>query len=119
MNGRTSTQILKDLMDTPGISATVIVGRDGFIIEALGAVGKLDLDMLGASLSMVLVGADRMAGQMGIQLFEQITLESKDATIVGVPIGDAILAIVSPDSKSLGMIRLSAKKFIPELARLF
>jgi len=104
-------------MDIQGVQAVLIVAKDGFLIESLGSSKNVELDSLGASLSIVLQGVTRLSSDMGVPTFHSITLESAGTTLMCVPVGDAILAIVAPDSYSLGMIRLKAKKYVPELAK--
>ena len=117
--GKTSTQILQEILDIPGANAVVVVGRDGFVIESAGALGSIDLDTLGASVAMVLNGAENMGNELNLAAFHTLTLEAANAMIMCMPAGEALLVILAPDSKTLGMIRLQVKKQIPELAQLF
>jgi predicted regulator of Ras-like GTPase activity (Roadblock/LC7/MglB family) len=116
---RTSTQILQEILEIPGANAVVVVGRDGFVIESAGTLGRIDLDTVGASVAMVLNGAENMGKELNLSAFNTLTLEAADAMIMCVPVGDALLVVLAPDSKTLGMIRLQTKKQIPELAQLF
>ena len=115
---RTTTQILNDLMEIQGVQAVLIVAKDGFLIESIGSSKNVELDALGASLSIVLQGVTRLSTDMEVPIFHAITLESFGTTLMCVPVGDAILAIVAPDSCSLGMIRLKTKRYVPELNAL-
>jgi predicted regulator of Ras-like GTPase activity (Roadblock/LC7/MglB family) len=117
--GRTSTQILQEILDIPGANAVVVVGRDGFVIESAGALGTIDMDTVGASVAMVLSGAENMGNELNLAPFHTLTLEAPDAMIMCRPAGEALLVILAPDSKTLGMIRLQVKKHIPALAQLF
>jgi predicted regulator of Ras-like GTPase activity (Roadblock/LC7/MglB family) len=117
--GKSSTEILQEMLDIPGANAVVVVGRDGFVIESAGALGTIDIDTVGASVAMVLNGAESMGKELNLAPFHTVTLEAPDAMIMCTPAGEALLVILSPDSKTLGMIRLQVKKRIPELALLF
>jgi len=117
--GKTSTQILQEILDIPGANAVVVVGRDGFVIESVGASGTIDMDTVGASVAMVLNGAENMGNELKLAPFHTLTLEAPNAMIMCMPAGDALLVILAADSKTLGMIRLQVKKQIPELAQLF
>jgi CheY-like chemotaxis protein/predicted regulator of Ras-like GTPase activity (Roadblock/LC7/MglB family) len=119
INQRTSTDILQEIREIAGVSAVVLVARDGFIIESDGTLGDIDMDMLGASVGIVLDGAERVRHGLDLAEFQGLTLESDDAMIMCTPVGDALLVILAPDSKKLGMIRLRIKKQVPELAQLF
>ena len=119
LDQRNSTEILQDILNIPGANAVVVVGRDGFVIEAVGAMVKFDLDTVGASIALVLNGTERMEQELNIAAFHTLTLEAQDAMIMCTPVGEALLVILAPDSKTLGMIRLQVKKYVPELAPLF
>ncbi len=118
-DSRTTTQILQEMLEVPGIKAILIVGKDGFGIEAAGSFGKTDLDNVGASGATVILGTDKMAEELKIQAFNSLTFEAADAMIICVPIGDALLVLLAPDNKTLGMIRLQVKKAIPALEKFF
>jgi predicted regulator of Ras-like GTPase activity (Roadblock/LC7/MglB family) len=49
-----TARILEDLLKVEGVSAVLLVGRDGFVIEKAGDIN--DVDALGA-LSISLLGA--------------------------------------------------------------
>jgi len=119
MAGESSTQVLQEILNVPGIKALVVVGRDGFVIETAGTLGALDLDTLGASVAMLLSGAESMGAEMKLSAFNTLTLEAANAMIMCTPVGEALLVILAPDSKTLGMIRLQIKKNIPRLAQFF
>ena len=118
-NQRTSTQILQEILQTQGITAAIIVGRDGFIIESAGSLRNVNIDMLGASVALMLSGSERMGSEMNLPGFKILTLEFNDAMVMCEPIANALLVIMSPDSKTLGMIRLQVRKHIPELEQMF
>ena len=115
----TSTQILQDIINTSGARAAVVVGRDGFVIETAGSLGSIDLDTLGASVAMLLSGAESMGSELHIDIFHTLTLEASNAMIMCSPVGDALLVILASDSKTLGMIRLQVKKHAPSLVQFF
>lgn len=116
---RSSTEVLQDILGIPGVNGAVVVGRDGFVIESAGASGRIDLDTVGASVAMILNGAEKMGNELKLAPFHTLTLEAPDAMIMCTPAGDALLVILAPDSKTLGMIRLQIKKMSEELASLF
>lgn len=116
---RSSTDILQEIHEIAGVSAVVLVARDGFIIESDGTLGDIDMDMVGASVNIVLNGAEKVRHELNLEEFRGMTLESHDAMIMCTPVGEALLVVLSPDSKRLGMIRLRIKKQIPELKKMF
>ena len=113
-----TTKILNDMLEIPGLNAVVIVGKDGFVIETAGSLGQIEVEAFGASVALVQNGAESMSGELGLAAFHTITLEAADAMIMCLPAGDALVVVFAPDSKTLGMIRLQAKKHLPGLAAL-
>ena len=113
-----TTQILHDMLEIPGLNASVIVGRDGFVIESAGSLGGMDEDAFGAAVAAMQNGAESMSNELGLSTFHTMTLEARDAMIMCLPAGEALLVILAPDSKTLGMIRLQVRKRLPELAQL-
>jgi predicted regulator of Ras-like GTPase activity (Roadblock/LC7/MglB family) len=116
---RNSTEILRDVLDIPGVSAVIVVGKDGFVIESMGSTRSIDLDGLGAAAALIFNGAEKMCAQLELSRFNTLTLEYMDAMIMAAPVGDALLAMVAPDSKTLGMIRFQVKKLLLELDPMF
>ena len=113
-----TTKIINQMLEIPGLNAIMIVGKDGFVIETAGNLGGIDEDALGASVALIQNGAENMSSELGLADFHTITLEAMDAMIMCVPAGDALVVMFAPDSKTLGMIRLQAKKQIPALNEL-
>jgi CheY-like chemotaxis protein/predicted regulator of Ras-like GTPase activity (Roadblock/LC7/MglB family) len=116
---RTTTDILKDAIDVPGISTVVVIGRDGFVIEAGGDTEALSLDALGASLAHAVNAIETMGQELEVQNFQDLFVEYGEAMIVGRPVGDAIVAFVASDASQLGIIRFKIKSLVKELSSFF
>jgi DNA-binding response OmpR family regulator/predicted regulator of Ras-like GTPase activity (Roadblock/LC7/MglB family) len=116
---RTTTDVLKDVMDVPGISTTVVIGRDGFVIEAGGDTEAVSLDALGASLAHAVNAIETMGQELEVLNFQDLFVEYGGAMIVGRPVGDAIVAFVASDASQLGIIRYKIKPLVQELASFF
>lgn len=119
MAQRTTTDILKEFLDVPGISTAVVVGRDGFVIEATGGTRGLSLDALGASLAYAINGIEMMGKELQIRSFQDLSVEYEGALIIARPVGDAIIALVAADASQLGVVRYKIKPLVAELARFF
>ena len=52
-------QILEEFLQGEGVTAAVVVGRDGFVIES-AVSGNLDIDAIGAMVSTGLGSAEAM-----------------------------------------------------------
>ncbi|MCP4677858.1 MAG: dynein regulation protein LC7 [Deltaproteobacteria bacterium] len=107
--------IIKELNTAPGIHETLIVGRDGFVIDN---VGDMDSESVGAIISTA-IGAVEAMGRDCEQggLFE-IMAEYNGGVIIAAPIGqDALLGVVADSNANLGAIRHAVKKNMRELER--
>jgi predicted regulator of Ras-like GTPase activity (Roadblock/LC7/MglB family) len=118
-SSRSSTAVLKDILDINGVQAVLIAGRDGFVIESRGASQSVKIDALGALLANAINSLDQMGTEMGITTYKDMFVEYGSAVILSRPIGDALLALVSPDASTLGLIRYKLKSFAAELEQLF
>jgi predicted regulator of Ras-like GTPase activity (Roadblock/LC7/MglB family) len=116
---RNSSDVLQELLKVPGVTAVVVVGRDGFLIESAGHSAAVNLDAIGASLAHAVNGIEEMGSDLAVDRFTDVFIEYKRAVIMCSPIGDAIVALVSPDASKLGIIRHKARKCIDELASFF
>ena len=118
-NSRGSTQVLKDILEIPGIDAAVIVGRDGFVIESMGSSREVEIDTLGACLATAINSLEEMGKEMSVDRYQDMFVQYGGAVIISRPIDDAIMSLVSPDASTLGIIRHKVKGFVKELEELF
>ena len=116
---RTSTDVLEELLKVPGVTAAVVVGRDGFVIESAGGGTAIALDDLGAALANAINGIEEMGSELKIAKFQDLFVEYGRAVIMCRPIGDAIIEVTAPDASKLGIIRHKAKPLIDDLANFF
>jgi uncharacterized protein len=108
--------LLREMNTTDGVHESLVVGRDGFVIEH---VGDMDADAVGAVISTA-IGAIEAMGRDTEQggLFE-VMAEFDGGVIIAAPVGrDAVLGVVATAESNLGMIRHNVKKGIGELERV-
>ena len=84
---RTSTDVLEELLKVPGVTAAVVVGRDGFVIESSGGSTAISLDDLGAALANAVNGIEEMGGELKIAKFQDLFVEYGRAVIMCRPVG--------------------------------
>lgn len=109
-------EVLKGLNGVSGVHQSLVVGRDGFVINS---VGDMEADSVGAVISTA-IGAIEAMGRDCKQggLFE-VMAEYKDGVVIAAPIGDeAVLGVVADGQANLGAIRFSVKKGMKELAKV-
>lgn len=116
---RTSTDVLEELLKVPGVTASVVVGRDGFVIESAGGSTAISLDDLGAALANAVNGIEEMGAELKVASFQDLFIEYGRAVIMCRPVGDAVIAITAPDASKLGIIRHKVKPLVDELASFF
>ena len=109
-------ELLKALNTSAGIQQSVIVGRDGFVIEHLGG---MDADGVGATVSTCIGAVEAMARDTNQGGLFEVMAEYKDGTIIAAPVGrDAVLGIVADGTANLGSIRHAVKKSLRDLERV-
>lgn len=110
-----SKSILKELNSAQGIHVSLIVGRDGFVIDN---VGDMDADSVGAVISTAIGAVEAMGRDCDQGGLFEIMAEYRDGVIIAAPLGrDALLGVVADSTANLGGIRYAVKKNIKALER--
>ncbi|MCQ8893670.1 MAG: roadblock/LC7 domain-containing protein [Methanolinea sp.] len=103
-------QILGEFLKIDGVSAAVVVGRDGFVIES-AVSGKMDIDALGAMASTGLGTSEAMGKELGKGELRQMLVELDQGPIIMSPLSpDELIAIVAGNEANIGRIRYELKK---------
>jgi predicted regulator of Ras-like GTPase activity (Roadblock/LC7/MglB family) len=110
-------RVLEELVATGAVKACLVVGRDGFIIEAVGsdpsqleAVGAIAPSSLGAA---EVIGLELAQGPMSQAMFEF----EKGAILMSAVGPDAILVSILPSGANLGKARYDIRKFLPAIEK--
>jgi predicted regulator of Ras-like GTPase activity (Roadblock/LC7/MglB family) len=102
--------LLEDFLKVEGVSAAVVVGRDGFVIES-AVSGKVDIEALGAMASTGLGTSEAMGGSLGQGALQQVLVEFEKGPIILSPLSaDELIAIVADNVSNVGRIRYEIKK---------
>ena len=103
-------QILGEFLKVEGVSAAVVVGRDGFVIES-AISGKIDIDALGAMASTGMGTSEAMGNELGKGNLDQMLVELEKGPIILSPLSsDELIAIVADSTANVGRIRYELKK---------
>jgi uncharacterized protein len=103
-------QILGEFLNLEGVSAAVVIGRDGFVIES-AVSGKMDIDALGAMASTGIGTSEAMGRELGKGQLTQMLVELDKGAIILSPLSkDELIAIVAENASNLGRIRYELKK---------
>lgn len=103
-------QILGEFIKLDGVTAAVIVGRDGFVIESAES-GNIDSEALGAMASTGLGTSEAMGSELGKGEMHQMLVECENGPILLSPLSDdELIAIVAEKNVNIGRIRYELKK---------
>lgn len=102
--------ILDSLMKIEGITAAMVVGRDGFVIEAVSSEG-IDADAVGAIAAGSFGSFGSMGGELHLGPLGSLLLEYEMGPVAVSPAGeDAVLAVVGDQRANLGRLRVEMRK---------
>jgi hypothetical protein len=102
--------LLEEFLKVEGVSAAVVVGRDGFVIES-AVSGKVDIEALGAMASTGLGTSEAMGSTLGKGELLQMLVELEKGPIILSPLSsDELIAIVADTTSNVGRIRYELKK---------
>lgn len=103
-------QILGEFLKIEGVTAAVVVGRDGFVIESATS-GKMDIDALGAMASTGMGTSEAMGKELGKGELKQMLVETEKGPIIMSPLSaDELIAIVAENEVNVGRVRYDLKK---------
>lgn len=103
-------QILSEFLKLEGVTAAVVVGRDGFVIESTDS-GNIDTEALGAMASTGLGTSEAMGAELGKGEMKQMLVELENGPILLSPLSeDELIAIVADGNANVGRIRYELKK---------
>jgi hypothetical protein len=102
--------LLEEFLRVEGVSAAVVVGRDGFVIES-AVSGKVDIEALGAMASTGLGTSEAMGNTLGKGELSQMLVELEKGPIILAPLSaDELIALVADTTANIGRIRYELKK---------
>jgi len=102
--------LLEEFLKVEGISAAVVVGRDGFVIES-AVSGNVDVEALGAMASTGLGTSEAMGNSLGKGELSQMLVECQNGPILLSPLSaDELIALVADTTANVGRIRYELKK---------
>jgi len=108
-------EVLGSLGKVEGIRSAVLVGRDGFVIDAVGGTG-MDAEAVGAVISTGFGSSETMGQELKVGRLGQVMAEFDDGVLVSAAVGnDAILAVVTSANANLGGVRYQIKKHLKDL----
>jgi len=102
--------ILDGLLRIDGVTAALVVGRDGFVIEAASHDG-IEADSVGAIAASSLGTSEAMGGELHLGELGSILIEFEQGPVALSPVGpEAVLAVVGNQHVNLGRLRVEIRK---------
>jgi hypothetical protein len=109
-------ELLLDLSKVEGITAAVVVSRDGFVIEGVNQNDAMDLDGVGAVISAGMGASEVMGAELHVGNIAQSMIEFERGIAVVTVLGEAgTLAVVADLKANLGNVRYQIKKRLPAI----
>lgn len=107
-------QVLSELNRTPGITGSMIVGKDGIVIAA-DLDESLEGDTVGALAAAITANIKKSLERMKTSNLSQVTIESENAKLffADAPVG--VLVVTAETDVNLGLIRLEIKNALSQL----
>jgi len=107
--------LLGKLAALPGVSLTVLVDRQGFLIESAGEM-RLEAEVAGALASCLAESSEGIGRELGRGALQSLILEYEGGLVLlnGVD-STSMLAVVLGDPAVLGKVRYYVKRTLPDL----
>ncbi|MCK9151227.1 roadblock/LC7 domain-containing protein [Methanobacterium alcaliphilum] len=102
-------RILKDLGRINGVNGSLVVGKDGLIIET-EVPSDIDAELVAAMSSAVFGTAERSAEEMKHEPLEQVMIEGSRGKTLMIDAGEGILVLITDIDINLGLIRIEMRR---------
>jgi predicted regulator of Ras-like GTPase activity (Roadblock/LC7/MglB family) len=110
---------LKDLQtSTPDIEASAVVSVDGLIM-ASALPADVEEDRVSAMSAAMLSLGERIAGELGRGLLEQVYVRGANGYVILTAVGEeAVLTVLARKDAKLGLVFLDMRRAAEDLSRL-
>ncbi|MGH2628842.1 MAG: roadblock/LC7 domain-containing protein [Anaerolineales bacterium] len=110
---------LRELQNqTPDIEASAVVSVDGLVIASALPDG-VEEDRVSAMSAAMLSLGERISGELGRGLLEQVYIHGDDGYVVLMAVGsDAVLTALARPQAKLGLVLLEMERAAQDLAQL-
>ena len=110
---------LRDLQSTtPEIEASAVVSVDGLIMASSLPAG-VEEDRVSAMSAAMLSLGERIAGELGRGIIEQVYIKGKEGYVILMSVGEeAVLTTLVRERAKLGLIFLDMKRTADDLEKL-
>ena len=104
--------------NTPDVESSAVVSVDGLIIASSLPAG-FEEDRVSAMSAAMLSLGERIAGELGRGLLNEVYIHGNDGYVLLVSVGsDAVLTVLARQSAKLGLVFLEMRRASKDLERL-
>ena len=114
----TLTSALENFTAIKGVTAAVLVGRDGYLIDA-ATNADIDTEGLAALGAMSMSNAESTWEDFELGPIKEFVMEAELGKVVITNLDDGLLVLVTDEQAAIGSIRYKTNKLIPDLAGAF
>ena len=107
-------QVLNELNKTPGITGSMVVGKDGIVIAA-DLEASLEGDTVGALAASITSNIQKSLDRLSASPLAQVTIEADNAKLFFTDANIGILVVTTEQEVNIGLIRLEIKNAIGKL----
>lgn len=108
-------QVLSELNKTPGITGSMVVGKDGIVIAA-DLEESFEGDTVGALAASITSNIQKSLERLSTTPLSQVTIEADNAKLFFTDAEIGILVVTTEREVNIGLIRLEIKNAIGRLA---
>ena len=109
-------EILEKLNKTSGVIGSLIVGRDGLVIESVVPAG-INADLVGAIVAGIFTSAESSMEELHQGDLQMVMVEGNLGKLILCNAG-AILVVLLGDNVNLGLIRLDVNESVDRLKEI-
>lgn len=108
-------QVLSELNKTPGITGSMLVGKDGIVIAA-DLEESLEGDTVGALAASITANIQKSLDRLNNSSLSQVTIEAEEAKMFFTDCPLGVLVVIAQKDVNIGLIRLEIKNALSQLA---
>ena len=107
---------LAQLVKVEGISAAVVISRDGFVVDGVNNSGTFDQEAVGAVVSAGIGSLEAIGRELNAGGLAEVLIECADGIVATRLLGaDTALTVVTDAKANVGNVRYQIKKQIPAI----
>jgi predicted regulator of Ras-like GTPase activity (Roadblock/LC7/MglB family) len=107
-------QVLNELNKTPGVTGSMVVGKDGIVIAA-DLETAYEGETVGALAASITSTIQKSLDRLNTSPLAQVTIEADNAKLFFSDAGPGILVVTTEKNINIGLVRLEIKHAIGKL----